>query len=68
MPPVACFFVLPRLREAVAYFARRNTRSMETEVITSSDDGNAHVGIVISANSGVKCVPLLGEPGGYFLQ
>jgi hypothetical protein len=56
----ACF-VLP-LREPVSHFARRNTRSTETEV-GSSDDGNAHTGIDISANFGVGFLPLLGEPG-----
>jgi hypothetical protein len=37
----ACF-VLP-LREAFAHLAYRNTRSTETEMGGSSDDGDAHV-------------------------
>ena len=58
----ACL-VLP-LREAVAHFGRRNTRSTETEV-GSSDDGNAHTGIDISTNFGVLVgfLSLLGDPG-----
>jgi hypothetical protein len=42
-------FVLPLLREAVAHFALRNTRSTETEVVTT-DDGDAPTSIGISAN------------------
>ena len=40
-------FVLP-LRETVAHFALRNTRSTETETGTSSDDG-------VNITNGEKC-------------
>jgi hypothetical protein len=52
----ACFFVLP-LQEAVAHFARRNTRSTETEM-GSSDNGDAHTSIAMSANFEVGFLPL----------
>jgi hypothetical protein len=59
----ACF-VLP-LREAVAHFARRNTRSADTEM-GSSDNGDAHTGasIDMAANLEAGFLPLLGENGG----
>jgi hypothetical protein len=59
----ACF-VLP-LREAVAHFARRNREDpRRRQRWGSSDNGNAHMGIGISADLfGVGFLPLLGEPG-----
>jgi hypothetical protein len=56
-------FVLP-LREAVAHFARRNTRSTDAKM-GCSDNGNAHTSILdIAADFRVGFLPLLGEHGG----
>ena len=58
----ACFVL--SLREAVAHFARarRNWRSTKTEVVGSSDDGDARTGtgtgIDKSTNVGVRVSPL----------
>jgi hypothetical protein len=59
-------FVLP-LREAVAHFARRNTRSTDTQ-IGCSDNGNTHTSIDIAADLGAGFLPLRGEHGGKFPQ
>ena len=59
----ACFVLL--LRKAVAHFAhfaRRDTRSAETEEMGGSDDGNAHTCMDKSTNFGVGFLPLFGEP------
>jgi hypothetical protein len=45
------WFVVP-LREAVAHFARRNTRSTDTEQMGGSDNADAHASIDASANFG----------------
>ena len=58
--------VLP-LREAVAHFARRDTRSAETEV-GGSDYGNAHSSFDVSTNLRVRFLPLLGKQAGQFLE
>jgi hypothetical protein len=58
-------FVLP-LREAVAHFARRNTRSTDAKM-GGSDNGNAHTSIDIGADFAAGFFPLLGEQGDYFL-
>jgi hypothetical protein len=55
-------FVLP-LREAVAHFARGNTRSSDTKMCFS-DNGNTHTSIGIAADFRVGFLPLLGEHGG----
>jgi hypothetical protein len=55
-------FVLPS-REAVAHFARRNTRSSDAKM-SCSDNGNAHTSIDIAADFRVGFLPLLGEHGG----
>jgi hypothetical protein len=61
----------PLLREVFARFARRNTRSTETE-IGGPDDGNAHPRIdvfdVSSIDFGVGFLPLLGKQGGNFYR
>jgi hypothetical protein len=57
------YFVLPALREALAHFARRNTRSTDTEM-GGSDDDNAHSRTKISTNLGVGFLPLRCEQGG----
>ncbi len=55
-------FVLP-LREALAHFARRDSRPAEAEV-GGSDYGNAHSSTDVSANLRVGFLPLLGEQAG----
>jgi hypothetical protein len=57
----ACF-ILP-LREAIAHFARRDSRPTETEV-GGSDYGNAHSSTDVSANLRVGFLPLLGKQAG----
>jgi hypothetical protein len=53
------FCVLP-LREAIAHFARRNTRSStDTEIGSSDKNGDAHSSIDIAANFLVGFLPLL---------
>jgi hypothetical protein len=54
--------VLP-LREAVAHFARWNTRSTDAKM-GCSDNGNAHTSIDIAADFRAGFLPLLGEHGG----
>jgi hypothetical protein len=48
--------------EALAHFARRNTRSTDTEM-GSSDNCDAHTSIEIAANFRIGFLPLLGEHG-----
>jgi hypothetical protein len=55
-------FVLP-LREAVAHFTGRNTRSTDAKM-GCSDNGNAHTSINIAADFRVGFLPLLDEHGG----
>jgi hypothetical protein len=50
-------FVLP-LREAVAHFARRNTRSTDAKM-GCSDNGNAHTSVNTAAHFRVGFLPLL---------
>jgi hypothetical protein len=48
------------LREAVAHFARQDSRPAETEV-GGSDYGHAHLSIDVSTNLRVGFLPLLGK-------
>jgi hypothetical protein len=59
-------FVLP-LREAVAHFARRNTRSTDAKM-GCSDNGNAHASIDMAPDFRAGFLPLLSEHGGQFSQ
>jgi hypothetical protein len=62
----------PSTAQAVAHFARRNTRSMlDAEmvvVVGCSDNGDAHRSIVMATNFKAGFLPLLGEHGGQFPQ